>query len=1400
MQISSKSRIDLQTDRMIGKRSLMVIFPLFMKSAYGFLTPQLSPTSGWISYTKTIEKNIFIIQHQCRRNILIFALNSEKKENNGYTNNFDEYDDYTPQEEDNFDMSFDDSVLLEMNNDYTGMPFMDDIDTEKPKPINTRNSAELQHRHGGAQTEPQSSFRTEYELSPPPYEYGDESLEMLEEEEFSSQQESGQNKNLIGKYEEMTSIIIKDLNPSQIKATTSPYHSITRVIAGPGAGKTRVLTSRIAWLLLQSQTQSSSWNDNNNNSINNYDRILAVTFTKKAAGEMEHRLNNLLHDAADSVITQQTKNENSNYDDSENDTSMMNSTEINDSLMRRVTVGTFHSVCAKILRYNGVSLKELKFPPKLSSFNKNKRVLLDGSFIIINQSEQIRIVKECLKETGINLGDTKQQNRMQKGAIKPNQILDAITKLKHADHLSLHSSTSEDNSETNTGNINRRVLEIAEQIYVLYHSKLYFQNSFDFDDLILWTLLLLKQNPDSIRDTIQKRYNHILVDEFQDTSKTQFELVKLWTTQSLMIVGDSDQSIYSWRGAHGMESMRDVEKAYDCNDGKNSEKKQYFFQTVYLMENYRSTSKIVHAAQQVINSDSSSSSSYLMIEENKSDSDDIPYQRQNMIPMRGNDGPSPRILSCYNSKAEAKFVTQTILQKIQEYQQFLYNRQEPPTIAIIYRTNAQSRIIEEECVHQNVPYVLRGSSAGTFYNRAEIKDCLCFLKLIYHKGRDREALIRTFQTPSKGIGNKATQEFLDYFDHCLSVSSSEDTSSAKTIVTPLDVLISLASYQKTDKKKTKKKKEDTDQIFENVNDDKKELGPEDFMTKRSLNVFIPFAEQIQKIDEKSYTETVSELLNSILTMFDLSKHFDSISNSASEFKDRMSNVMELCNAAERYQSHGPASSFTQEEEQQQNNNDEDGLSPLGNFLDDVALLTDLSVDKNTNEEEGTNGSNNSHRRIVANLMTIHASKGMEFDIVFLIGNEDGTFPTQRSITNEDESLLEEEKRLCYVAMTRAKTYLYMTWRKEVMMTFFDSGGGFRTMDMRRSRFLDTLIQAKEDSKMKKKKKKKKRKKTESIPSIEEDNAFPFNSHQIQAQEYERGDILNHDSVSDNNIDFRTPSSLKKKKKKKKKKKARTLKNDNTLPQSPQGNSWEDWDPISYQSSPTSIIPDSQSQSSIISTSFPPPSSPSPSFSPSINNRKRVDSPRDSREIVFSHRERADVKKKPTIDSSNQRNNENSKNRHKLDSRRRTNDFQATTRSTENRYSKKNETPTRGRTSSFRPPAEIEFDSTLIFPIGCKVEHRIHGIGKVVEQQAAKEKNSFDNTDATLSSKPKKSASSLLMGFEMGRMSSSVSSNRTTKSENKKIPKVRVQFMNDENVRGGFHVDFPMNGSGLRRLD
>jgi DNA helicase II / ATP-dependent DNA helicase PcrA len=337
---------------------------------------------------------------------------------------------------------------------------------------------------------------------------------------------------------DLNSPILRGLNPNQLDAVTKPLHSVTRVIAGPGSGKTRVLTNRIAWLLQQ----------------NSQDRILAVTFTRKAAGEMQERVHKMLVDQEQFTAASLKSSVAEEY---------TGEAKPVPSDLRRVTLGTFHSVCTKILRWNGDYLATL--PSVQADLSRSSApIVLDKDFNIMDPPEQKRIVKELLEEYEINI---MQEN------VKLEQILKCLSSSK------MMIASGKNPFETNKDDPPlSRAMKIAAKTYNRFREKILASNSLDFDDLLCLSRELLLVHP-NVRSSLQRRWRHVFVDEYQDTSQIQVDLIKMLSVDSLFVVGDADQSIYAWRGAH-VESLYDFEHVFKDHhkDGVS---------TVYLMENYR---------------------------------------------------------------------------------------------------------------------------------------------------------------------------------------------------------------------------------------------------------------------------------------------------------------------------------------------------------------------------------------------------------------------------------------------------------------------------------------------------------------------------------------------------------------------------------------------------------------------------------------------------------------------------------------------------------------------------------------------------------------------------------------------------------------------------------------------
>jgi len=416
--------------------------------------------------------------------------------------------------------------------------------------------------------------------------------------------------------------LISDLNIQQQQAVMSGLGPIL-VLAGPGSGKTRVLTRRVAYLI-------------STMGVNPF-QILAVTFTNKAAREMESRVLELIK-----------------------------------NVPQGLSMGTFHSICARILR------RESKYLP------------IQSNFVIFDQDDQVRLVKKILKDQNID------EKRFQ-----PNSVHSAISKAKN-DLLLVDSFP-----------VNSYRDEVIKRVYQHYQEALYVNNAVDFDDLLLWTAYLLEEHSD-IKEKYARRYEHVLVDEFQDTNIAQYEILKNITSfhHNLFVVGDADQSIYRWRGADYRNVIR-FEKDFPDT------------QVILLEHNYRSTQNILDVATSVINKN--------------------PYRVPKILFTDRGQGEKVSVYEALNDRIEADFIVETIVNIVAK------RKAEAGDFAIMYRTNAQSRLIEEAFLGRGLPYRLIG--AQRFYGRREIKDMIAFLRLV-HNPNDEVSLSRIINVPPRKIGNK----------------------------------------------------------------------------------------------------------------------------------------------------------------------------------------------------------------------------------------------------------------------------------------------------------------------------------------------------------------------------------------------------------------------------------------------------------------------------------------------------------------------------------------------------------------------------------------------------------------------------------------------------------------------
>ncbi len=571
------------------------------------------------------------------------------------------------------------------------------------------------------------------------------------------------------------------------------------VLAGAGSGKTRVLTTKIAYLIKEK-------------GINPYN-ILAITFTNKAAKEMKDRTISLIGDN-----------------------------------LRDLQISTFHSFGLRIVRDNC------------------DRLGYDRNFVIMDSDDSLTVVKKILKDMD---KDPKIYN--------PKAIRNKISSCKNE-------FISPDDYEKYTASDYEK---IVCDVYRKYEQKLLKNNSVDFDDLLILPIKLFKKYP-SVLESYQERFKYILIDEYQDTNEAQYILTKMISAKyrNICVVGDIDQAIYGWRGAN-YKNILNFEKDYkEC-------------ETVLLEENYRSTKNILDAANDVIKNNKNRKDKVLWSK--KGEGDKIEYFR------------------AFNERDEAQYA----IRKIKELQNKGVSYQE---MAILYRTNAQSRILEEELLKENLPYRVVGSFY--FYSRKEIKDLIAYLRLI-HNSSDNVSLLRVINTPKRGIGLKTIENL------------------------------------------TRKADEAGISIYDAI-DSGKELE------------FKKVIEDLKKVSENL---TLTELIDKVLDASGMKSELESEKSLESEV--RLENLEEFKSITKSFE-------------------EREGLISLEDFLFEISLISDV--------EEYKDDSNK------ISLMTIHSVKGLEFDYVFVVGMEEGIFPHINSLMENSE--LEEERRLCYVAITRARKQLH----------------------------------------------------------------------------------------------------------------------------------------------------------------------------------------------------------------------------------------------------------------------------------------------------------------------------------------------------------------------------------------
>lgn len=572
------------------------------------------------------------------------------------------------------------------------------------------------------------------------------------------------------------------------------------IIAGAGAGKTKTLTSKIAYII--DEHLATPYN------------ILAITFTNKAAKEMRDRLYLLIGDEA-----------------------------------RKLQVSTFHSFGLKLLRENY----------ELLGYDRN--------FVIMDSDDSLTVVKKIIKDLDY---DPKVYN--------PKAIRNKISSCKNE----LISAKAYEKYAVSDYE------QVIQKVYEKYEKKLQQNNSVDFDDLLILPIKLFREHQD-VLEKYQNLYQYVLIDEYQDTNQAQYILTKMISEKNRRItcVGDDSQSIYSFRGAN-YKNILNFE-----NDYKDAK-------TILLEQNYRSTGNILDAANQVIKNNRDRKDKNLWT--NKGPGEKIKYYR------------------AYNERDEAQYV----IRKIKE----LVNRNvEYKDIAVLYRTNAQSRVVEEEMLKENLPYRVIGSFY--FYSRKEIKDLIAYLRLI-HNSKDNVSLLRVINTPKRGIGLKTIENL-----------------TTKADIEGISIYDAIESGKELEFKKT-----------------------------------------IEKLKSVAEDLTLTELIDKVLDASGMKKELES--EQTLEAEVRLENLEEFKSITKAFE-------------------EKEGLISLEDFLLEISLVSDV--------EEYKDDPN----RI--SLMTVHSVKGLEFDHVFVIGMEEGLFPHMNSLM--ENVALEEERRLCYVAITRARDDLHL---------------------------------------------------------------------------------------------------------------------------------------------------------------------------------------------------------------------------------------------------------------------------------------------------------------------------------------------------------------------------------------
>ncbi|GHT45014.1 DNA helicase [Planctomycetales bacterium] len=615
--------------------------------------------------------------------------------------------------------------------------------------------------------------------------------------------------------------LLEGLNASQREAVLVKDGPLL-VLAGPGSGKTRVVTHRIAALLHQNVYPS---------------QIAALTFTNKAAGEMKKRLERLAPE-------------------------------------KYVWIGTFHKFCAYLLR------------------RYISHIGLQDNFTIYDTDESLALIKSIAARNPLP------------ASITPQRVQNTISSAKNQLVL----------PDDYTAASGSQIGQCVAEIYPLYQDELRRANAVDFDDLLLHTAVLLKENPE-IRRTLDNRFRYVLVDEYQDTNSVQYVIAKALSLdhRNLAVTGDPDQSIYGWRGAN-INNILDFEK--DFPDAK----------TIRLEENYRSTPQILAVADALI-------------------ANNI-YRKEKKLFTQNPAGLPVRLVRCIDQREEADTIAAEIAREIQS------GKRQPKDYAIFYRMNALSRNLEHALRSQKIPFqLIRGLE---FFNRKEVKDVLAYLRVIFNPA-DTVSLTRIINEPARGIGKTTLQK--------LANRANELGVATLNIARDIDTFAGVA-----------------------------------VKTKKAVQQFVALMDRLSDLSAQEYP--VASLIEAVLNESGYRKQY--AESESEEDQERLENIEELITVAKEF-----------DERETNVAADSAALLPaelrssLEEFLEQAALVSDVDA-----LEDDTNR---------VSLMTLHAAKGLEYPVVYIIALEDGILPHERS--THDPAQLEEERRLFFVGITRAEEEL-----------------------------------------------------------------------------------------------------------------------------------------------------------------------------------------------------------------------------------------------------------------------------------------------------------------------------------------------------------------------------------------